>query len=234
MSVTVVPGVIVERVGDDLMVIVPGNSDVVTLSGRPAKVLLEVKAGVKVDPSDLALRNLVDLGIVSTPGLSRRGLVKAGAIGAGAGIAVLAMPGVAAASSRPEPTPDETIDEEPTVQRTQLVGAFIRSDANNYFYLANYNSWILDEVSVIEYLDDAGVTTDLALLPDSLDSGDLTDITDLEVPGFNLTATLAPNPTETYIEWLADSTVDFTDFDFAVVGYFSWAGEDFEVYFFNP
>jgi hypothetical protein len=99
MALSVMPGVIVERVGNDLMVIVPGNTDVVTLSGRPAEVLLDVRAGRKVDPTDAALRDLVDLGIVSTPGLSRRGLVKAGAIGAGAGIAVLAMPGVASASS---------------------------------------------------------------------------------------------------------------------------------------
>jgi hypothetical protein len=93
------PGVIVDRVGDDLMVIVPGNSDVVSLFGRPAEVLLDVKAGKKVDSTDPAVQDLVDLGILAATGLSRRGLIKAGAIGAGAGIAVLAMPGVAAASS---------------------------------------------------------------------------------------------------------------------------------------
>ena len=92
-------GVIVERVGDDLMVVVPGNSDVVSLSGRPAEMLLDVKTGRKVDSSDPALRDLVDLGVISAPGLSRRGLIRVGAVGAGAGIAVLAMPGVAAASS---------------------------------------------------------------------------------------------------------------------------------------
>jgi hypothetical protein len=93
------PGVIVERVGDDLMVIVPGNNDVVSLSGRPAEVLLDVKAGRRVDSADSALGDLVNLGVITAPGLSRRGLIKAGAIGAGAGVAVLAMPGVAAASS---------------------------------------------------------------------------------------------------------------------------------------
>jgi len=96
---TVTPGVIFERVGDDLMVIVPGNSDVVSLSGRPHEVLLDVLAGREVDPSEPALKTLGDLGIVTSPGMSRRGLIKAGAIGAGAGIAVMAMPSVAAASS---------------------------------------------------------------------------------------------------------------------------------------
>jgi hypothetical protein len=102
-KVTVTPGVIVERVGDDLMVIVPGNLDVVSLSGRPAEVLLEVQEGRDVDPSEPALKALSDLGIVSSPGMSRRGLIKVGAIGAGAGIAVMAMPSVAVASSDPIP-----------------------------------------------------------------------------------------------------------------------------------
>jgi len=96
---TVVTGVLVERVGHDLMVIVPGDSDVVSLSGRPAEVLLDVQAGRDVDPSEPALETLSGLGIVNSPGLSRRGLITAGAIGAGTGIAVMAMPSVAAASS---------------------------------------------------------------------------------------------------------------------------------------
>lgn len=98
-NLSVVPGVIVERVGNDLMVIVPGDADVVSLSGRPAEVLLDVKAGKAVDASDPVVLDLVDLGIVSGHGVSRRGLIKAGAVGVGAGIAVLAMPGVAAAAS---------------------------------------------------------------------------------------------------------------------------------------
>jgi hypothetical protein len=93
------PGVIVERVGDDLMVIVPGNTDVVSLSGHPAEVVLDVQAGRKVNSLEPVLRNLADLGVITTPGVSRRGLIKAGAVGAGAGIAVLAMPSAAAASS---------------------------------------------------------------------------------------------------------------------------------------
>jgi len=97
---TVTRGVIVERVGEELMVVIPGNSDVVSLSGRPAEVLADVQAGKDVDPTEPALQTLSDLGIVTSPGMSRRGLIKAGAIGTGAGIAVMAMPSVAAASSQ--------------------------------------------------------------------------------------------------------------------------------------
>jgi hypothetical protein len=219
MSFSVMPGVIVERVGEDLMVIVPGTSDLVSLSGRPAQVLLDVTAGKRIDSADPALRDLVDLGIVSAPGVSRRGLIQAGVIGAGAGIAVLAIPGLAAASS---------------VQRTQLVGAFTRAPSYNYFYIADYNSWVLEEQSVIDYLVENGVTTNLAVLPDPLPSEDLGTISELDVPGFNLTAAPGSNNTSTFIEWLAPADVDFTTFEFAVVGYFSWAGQEFEVFFFNP
>jgi hypothetical protein len=92
-------GVMIERVGEDLMVIVPGHADVVKLGGVSAAVLLDVQAGTPVNSNDPVVAELVDLGIVSAPGLSRRRLIRVGAIGAGAGIAVLAMPGVAAASS---------------------------------------------------------------------------------------------------------------------------------------
>jgi hypothetical protein len=98
-EVVLSPGVIVEHVGGELLVVVPGHTDVVKLTGGVAKVLEDIRAGKPVDLSAPAVSDLVALGIVSTPGVSRRGLIKAGAIGAGAGIAVLAMPGVAAAAS---------------------------------------------------------------------------------------------------------------------------------------
>jgi len=104
----ITPGVIVERVGDDLMVIVPGTTDVVSLSGRPAEVLLDVQAGREVDPSDPALKSLNDLGIVTSPGMSRRGLITAGALGAGAGVVMLSMPAAAAAESRLVKPPSST------------------------------------------------------------------------------------------------------------------------------
>jgi len=241
MSINVLPGVIVERVGSDLMVIVPGHTDVVALSGHTVDVFLDVKDGRKVDPSDPALRDLIDRGIISAVGLSRRGLVRTGALAAGAGIAVLAMPGVAAASSRPGPPPGGTDDEEQQkgveeapVQRTQLVGAFTRSNSSNYFYIDPSGGWILDEPSVVAYLDDNGIDTTLPPFPVTLPSEDLGDITELDVPGFTLTAAPGLNNTLSFIEWLASPDVDFTSFDFAVVGYFNWADEDFEVFFFNP
>jgi hypothetical protein len=93
------PGVVIEPVGQELLVVVPGNQDVLRLSGAPAEALLDIQAGRTLDSHNPVVSDLVELGFVSTPDVSRRGLIKAGAIGAGAGIAVLAMPSVAAAAS---------------------------------------------------------------------------------------------------------------------------------------
>ena len=126
-NVSVTPGVIVERVGDDLMVIIPGNTDVVSLSGRVADILLDVKAGKTVDSNDPAVHDLITLGVLTAPGMSRRGLITAGAIGAGAGIAIMAMPAAAAALSGPGDEDDDDDDEvaggfQPTGDEVPLAG----------------------------------------------------------------------------------------------------------------
>jgi TctA family transporter len=91
-------GVVVEDLGVDLMVMVPGSTEVLTLSGDAAEAVRLVQSGSPVT-TDAVVSDLVRLGVLESPELSRRGLIKAGAIGAGAGIAVMAMPSVAAASS---------------------------------------------------------------------------------------------------------------------------------------
>jgi hypothetical protein len=96
---TVSRGVVCERVGDELMIVVPGHAEVVKLKGEAADVFLDVQAGRTPHASGNLTSELEALGIIEASGMSRRGLIKAGAIGAGAGIAVLAMPSVAAASS---------------------------------------------------------------------------------------------------------------------------------------
>jgi hypothetical protein len=96
-------GVVCERVGDELMIVVPGHAEVVKLKGEAADVFLDVQAGRTPHASGNLTSELEALGIIEASGMSRRGLIKAGAIGAGAGIAVMAMPSVAMASSGDEP-----------------------------------------------------------------------------------------------------------------------------------
>jgi hypothetical protein len=97
--ITVPTGVVAQRVGKDLMVLVPGRAEVVTLTGEAAEVFLDIEAGRAVHARDDIVSGLDAQGVIEIPGVSRRGLIKAGAIGTGAGIAVLAMPSVAAAAS---------------------------------------------------------------------------------------------------------------------------------------
>ena len=100
-SMSIAPGVIVEKVGDDVVVMVPESTEVIRLSGDTAQLVRAIHDGLPVVPSE-AVYELIDRGIlVSHTGMSRRGLITAGAIGAGAGVAALAMPSVAAASSDP-------------------------------------------------------------------------------------------------------------------------------------
>lgn len=98
-SAQLAKGVVLEQVGSDLWVVVPGRLDVLRLTGEAALMLSKIQSGVGVDLTSPVARELISLGIVEIPGISRRGLIKAGAIGAGAGIAVMALPGIAAASS---------------------------------------------------------------------------------------------------------------------------------------
>lgn len=99
-GVTLSEGVLVEKLGSECVVFVPGRKDVLTLSGDMARVVVSISAGKPVSMSDPGVSELVDLGVVSAPSaLSRRGVLSVGAVGVGAGVAALAMPSVAAASS---------------------------------------------------------------------------------------------------------------------------------------
>jgi hypothetical protein len=91
-------GVVVEEMGDDLIVMIPHSSEVLKLTGESAEIVRAVRSGLPVVPGKV-VDDLKAVGVLESPSLTRRGLVKGGAIGVGAGIAVLAMPGVAAADS---------------------------------------------------------------------------------------------------------------------------------------
>ena len=94
------PGVIVENLGSDSAVFVPGVAEVLTLSGDAATVIRRIRNGESVVGAQAVVSDLVARGVIQPAhGMSRRGVVRAGVIGAGAGIAALAMPSVAAASS---------------------------------------------------------------------------------------------------------------------------------------
>ena len=92
-------GVVIERVGDDLVALIP-EAKVVTLTGQAADVVGRVMAGEDVEPSNEAVVALVDAGVLTAPaGLTRRKVMQLGAVATGVGVATLALPSVAAAAS---------------------------------------------------------------------------------------------------------------------------------------
>jgi len=109
-TLSIAPGVIIEHVGADVMVMVPGSSEVIKLSGDAAHTIRNIQTGdVSFLPSE-TVSELVDRGIVvSQAGMSRRGLITAGALGAGAGIALLSMPAAAASSSPSAPSSSSSL-----------------------------------------------------------------------------------------------------------------------------
>jgi hypothetical protein len=146
-TLSIAPGVVIEHVGSDVVLLVPGSTEVIKLSGDAAHIIRAIQAGdVSVLPSE-SVSELVNLGIfVSQAGMSRRGLIKAGAIGAGAGIAAMAMPSVAAASSI-EPIP--------------LVGYFYPNFANFTFAIGGITESPFPDSTPSDDFDDV---SDLSIL----------------------------------------------------------------------
>lgn len=100
----IAPGVVLEDLGREMLVVVPGRSEIIRLSGPSAKTVRALQQGFQPNTDDTSLRELRDLGITgSTSGFSRRSLLRAGVLGVGAGITVAAMPSLALASSSEAP-----------------------------------------------------------------------------------------------------------------------------------
>lgn len=99
-DVSLAAGLVVETVGEDLLVLVPRSAEAIRLTGSAAEIVSALQAGGSVSDATPGVDELKALGIVTVgSGLSRRVLLRGGAIGLGSVAAVLAMPTAAAASS---------------------------------------------------------------------------------------------------------------------------------------
>jgi len=105
-------GVTIEWVGDEAVVLCDHvrSTDVVRVSGRLAETLLSITRGDVVDADSSEVRELIRLGLVSTPrqGMSRRSVLGAGATLGAAGVAMMTLPSAAASLST------DVVPEEPT------------------------------------------------------------------------------------------------------------------------
>ena len=98
-SVRITAGVVCDRVGDDVVALLP-DSTVVTITGHEAVVLGRLIDGDEVGEGDEGVSRLVEAGIITPVGVvSRRSVVTGGAVAASATIVTLALPSAAAASS---------------------------------------------------------------------------------------------------------------------------------------
>jgi hypothetical protein len=94
------PLVEIEPVGDDVVLLLPEKNQTLVLSGPLADALRDIQSGDPVGLDETSRGLLVELGVVIPAlGVSRRGALKAGAIGIGGGFAALVLPTVAVASS---------------------------------------------------------------------------------------------------------------------------------------
>jgi len=102
----------VETVDTAHLVLVPGRDEVLRLTGLEAEAFALARSGTDTVPDRLApaMAGLVEAGIVTTDRWSRRTVLRLGGAAAAAGIATIALPGVAAAGSptTTTPSPDST------------------------------------------------------------------------------------------------------------------------------
>jgi hypothetical protein len=113
--------IVVENVGHDLLVFLPGSSDILRLSGEPADLLRSVVDGKIPNSVDSGVvHRLIELGVLRSPAISRRHFVGASALGLGAGLSLMALPHTAAAASSTAQAP--STDPSPTPRSTGLPG----------------------------------------------------------------------------------------------------------------
>lgn len=158
--------VLVEQVGDEVFAVLPDGGRVVRLSGVDAQTVLDVRDGKVLHPGEVEVSHLIDIGVLSRPHFSRRGFLKAGVVGASAGIAIVSLPSVAVASSEinlagshenlgeayqfkilpPGPLPDG----DPSTLTVEGVGDFDYSER----YQEGWISWVGDPSDYLTYDQD--------------------------------------------------------------------------------
>lgn len=115
MRFTTVPGLHVETLDDEILILIPDRTDVLELRGDAARAFVLADRGCDVVPDDLtvAMAGLVQAGVVTARGWSRRKVIQLGGVAAAAAISVIALPSIAAADSPSDTTTPVTAPPEP-------------------------------------------------------------------------------------------------------------------------
>jgi len=72
-----------KKIAEELVVVIPGSNEALRITGQEGHALTEVQSGHVVNADSTPVRQLAELGVIDMPGLSSRGLIKPGVIGAG-------------------------------------------------------------------------------------------------------------------------------------------------------
>lgn len=102
-----------ETIDDGYLILVPDAQGVIHLIGDQARAFDLAVQGVDSVPSALqaAMAGLIELGVVETNQWSRRRIIQLGGATAAAGVAMIALPSIAAAASGPVDPPDPVMIE---------------------------------------------------------------------------------------------------------------------------
>jgi hypothetical protein len=192
-----VSGVVIEPVGDDVVVMTPGNSQVLRLNGTSAELVKRVINGESIDAPSEDVINLIQSGVLEmSGGMSRRGLITAGAVGVGAGMSMLAMPSAAMAAS---------------IQRIPLTGGWV-----------NFGSPPPEG----EYAFEINTYDGRFTFPDPLPSNDVDDVSPLRILGETISVDYHgfDPPDNRFIGWGYSFLPN--DPPEGVTGEFEWANGD--------
>lgn len=99
-----------DKLEDDYLVVVPGQSHVARLTDDAARAFELAISGTDEVPDSLtnAMAGLVEIGVVQTDEWSRRRVIQLGGVAAAAAVTLIALPSVAAAASSPPTTASST------------------------------------------------------------------------------------------------------------------------------
>lgn len=106
MTFSMRAGLHFEQLDGGFLVLVPGQTHVVHVTGDQANAFRLVRDGADTVPEHLesALGALIEAGIIETDALTRRRILALGGVGAAATIATIALTSIAAAASTPGTT----------------------------------------------------------------------------------------------------------------------------------
>jgi hypothetical protein len=196
---------LIEKVGEETLVMHADSLESLRLTGEAAKIVEELQQNGRSSlPQSDAAAELLSAGILKTEqpsGLTRRSLLKSGAIGVGAGVATLALPTAAYASS---------------VSYVEVTGVWVPRGGSGAKFLNNDYAW-----------PDALGSSPTGTAPSALT---IVSLAGLTTP-YTVPLRTYDADGEDYVDWDDTTDNFDGLFAGTAVGTFSWGGVDYRMTF---